>query len=230
MHGITYICKQPKPFLRMKRLLLLAMLLLSPALVLAAEPAAAPLPKPKIPFQKQHEVRLSAGAWPTITDISQPYFINNIDRTRIYESPTYATGAFTLSYDFRFMKWFDLGLAVSYYGEFNTAYSNIDRSKLGNQAMQFISVMPVVRFTWLNRPLVRMYSSLGLGMLVKTGNSFSGLHQYNFRETEWSAQFSPFGIAVGRALFGYVEVGIGMHGTLIAGIGYRFNSQKAPKQ
>lgn len=210
----------------MKRLLLLAMLLLLPSLIRAAEPGAAPLQKPKIPFQKQHEVRLSAGAWPTTTDLSLPYFINKIDRTRIYESPTYATGAFTLSYDYRFKRWFDLGLAVSYYGEFNTAYSNIDRSKLGNQEMQFISVMPVIRFTWLNRPLVRMYSSLGIGMTVKTESRFAGLQRRHSRETVLSAHATLFGIAVGRALFGYAEVGAGMQGALIAGIGYRFNAQK----
>lgn len=214
----------------MKRLLLLAILLLSPSLILAAEPGAAPLQKPKIPFQKQHEVRLSAGAWPTTTDLSLPYFINKIDRTRIYESPTYATGAFTLSYDYRFKRWFDLGVALGYYGEFGSTYSNVDNSKIGNNSSQYISIMPVVRFTWLNRPWVRMYSSLGVGMVVKTGSTYSGLKQYRFNETGWCAQFSPFGISVGRALFGYAEVGVGMHGALIVGIGYKFNSQKAPKQ
>lgn len=216
----------------MKRLLALLALLMLPALSSADEPTEVKVPKPKIDFQKQHELRFSGGAFPTMGDIaSYPYWIGNtIDGTRSYNGPTYASGCYTLSYDFRFKKWFDLGVALGYYGEFGSKYSNVDNSKIGNNSSQYISVMPVVRFTWLNRPWVRMYSSLGVGMVFNTYSTYSGLKQYRFNETGWCAQFSPFGIAVGRALFGYAEVGVGIHGALIVGIGYRFNSQKAPKQ
>ena len=159
----------------MKRLLALLALLILPAVSSADEPTEVKVPKPKIDFQKQHELRFSGGAFPTMGDIaSYPYWIGNtINGTRSYNGPTYASGCYTLSYDFRFKKWFDLGVALSYYGEFGSKYSNVDNSKIGNNSSQYISVMPVVRFTWLNRPWVRMYSSLGVGMVFAVASLLS---------------------------------------------------------
>ena len=176
------------------------------------------------PFVRQHELRLTAGAYPLMPylsfenvgcDADRPAFFDRTHRGSIYTS-----GVWTLAYDYRFRKWFDLGLSVSYYGEYCRSYSNLDSSFVGRDRIHAITVMPVARFTWLNRKWVRMYSSLGLGATF--GFGCIDRETDCFSDTTVAFQFTPVGISVGRSLFGFAEIGLGAQGALMMGIGYKF--------
>ena len=82
--------------------------------------------------------------------------------------------------------------------------------------------MPVIRFAWVNRGMVQLYSGLGLGAT------------YEFYENTLTSEIQGFGvaydvtffgIAVGRNWFGYLDIGAGNRGILRAGIGCRFNKK-----
>lgn len=206
----------------MKKLLLLIFLLTAlPAVLAAQEEMPA---RRQEPFVQQHELRLTAGAYPFM-----PYQLFertgcDADRSallgRTHRGPIYTSGVWTLAYDYRFRKWFDLGLAVSYYGEYCRSYSNLDSSFVGRDRIHAVTVMPVARFTWLNRKWVRMYSSLGLGATFGFGCLDRGTDC--FSATSVALQFTPVGISVGRSLFGFAEIGFGAQGALMMGIGYKF--------
>lgn len=85
--------------------------------------------------------------------------------------------------------------------------------------------MPVVRFTWLNRRWVRMYTSLGLGATFATGVDYE---TERFNDDLFAFQFTPIGISVGRSLFGFAEVGVGAQGALMMGVGYKFKPKNKP--
>ncbi|MDE5708845.1 MAG: hypothetical protein K2I32_05310 [Alistipes sp.] len=174
------------------------------------------------PFVRQHELRLTVGAYPLM-----PYLAGSgcdaehafgFDRT--HRGPVYTSGAWSLSYDYRFKKWFDLGLMLGYYGEYSTSYNNRNPSLTNRNRAHYLTIMPVARFTWVNTRWVRMYSALGLGATVGFGHdAYEGTRLH---DATLALQCTPVGIAVGRSLFGFAEVGLGAQGVLMMGVGYKF--------
>ncbi|MDE6569927.1 MAG: hypothetical protein K2K43_04825 [Alistipes sp.] len=211
----------------MKKLSLLLFLLTALPTVLAAQEAIPACNRAQ--FVPQHELRLTAGAYPLLPYINTWHGCDAdhpAGFSRTHRGPVYTSGVWSLAYDYRFRKWFDLGLAFSYYGEYSTSYNNSDFSFAARNRSHAITVMPVARFTWLNRRWVRMYSSLGLGATFAFGELDHNTDY--FRETSAALQFTPIGISVGRSLFGFAEIGLGAQGTLMLGIGYQFNPKHAP--
>lgn len=208
------------------KLLTLLLLLACTAPLAARERESARESKDARPaFTPQHEIRLAAGAWPLMSGF-MPYDYGSASRYDTYRGPMYTSGAWSLSYAYRFKKWLDFGGYVAYWGKYGSTSSNIDNTLLSRDRLHRISVVPVVRFTWLNRPMVRLYSSIGMGIVFGT---FSG----NFRESagrpSFTGQYTPIGIAVGRSFFGFAELGCGSQGTMMLGIGYRFNDKHAER-
>lgn len=190
---------------------------------------AAALPVRAQEFAKQHELRLAAGFTPL------DLHIDNFDRSGgtfagsylQYKGPTYTTGtSWALSYGFRFTKWFDLSLSAIYFGQYADIRSNIDNSLIMHDRNHMFTLMPAARFTWLNRNLVRLYSSVALGLTFDSGVYDCTSGSRRWRGTDPAFQLVPVGIAVGRQIFGFAEIGIGMQGVAVVGIGYRFNSGK----
>ena len=86
------------------------------------------------------------------------------------------------------------------------------------------TVTAKVKFYWLNRKWVRMYSSVGAGVGVCRTNLLS----QDVEDSETyvtTTRFTPdiclVGLTVGRNLYGRIEWGT-LYGGLTAGIGYRF--------
>lgn len=213
----------------MKKILFLLLLLpaIPTALSAQEEPAAV---RRREPFVRQHELRLTAGAYPIIPSSHQFLWWGYRDEMifpprNIHHNPVYTSGAWSLSYDYRFKKWFDLGLTLGYYGEYTDSYSNKDLSFVRHNRIHFVTVMPLLRFTWLNRKWVRMYTTIGLGATFGTGTDFDG---EKFSEDTAAFQFTPIGISVGRSLFGFAEVGLGAQGVLMMGVGYKFKPKNKP--
>ena len=69
------------------------------------------------------------------------------------------------------------------------------------------------RFQWLNRDIVKMYSSLGLGAMTAFGLV---KESFFFYDATW------VGLAVGEKVYGYFEFGGGASGVARAGMGVRF--------
>ena len=205
----------------MKKLPFLLFLLLAalPTLLPAQEQMLV-IPKREF-FVRQHELRLTAGAYPLIpymnrwTSCDQDFSFD-----RLHRGAVYASGSWSLAYDYRFTKWFDLGAVVNYYGEYSKLYGRDGWTLAGRDRTHYVSVMPLVRFTWLNRKWGRMYSSTGLGLTIEYGEYG---HASSYRDVLVAFQFTPIGISVGRSLFGFAEVGAGVQGALMMGIGYKFN-------
>ena len=85
-------------------------------------------------------------------------------------------------------------------------------------------LVPTVRFTYLNRPIVRLYSSIGVGVgfCRERTRNVEGYIENNQHETFCPAQITLLGVSVGRRLFGFAELSTGSLGVCTAGIGYRF--------
>lgn len=90
-----------------------------------------------------------------------------------------------------------------------------------------ITFMPEVRFTWLNRSIVQLYSGLGVGATYAHYDREYTKSYDAITASRWGVAFDVtfIGIAVGRKWFGYVDIGAGNRGTISGGFGYRFNNK-----
>lgn len=185
------------------------------------------------PFTPDHEFRLGVGAYPLIYDISESKYptygfqsndlSHTYDRNLIYAGPEYVTGSLSLGYVYNIKRWLSAGATVSYYGRYRTYYDRITDARLGSHNMHNISITPTVRFTYLNRKYVSLYSSVGLGLGVCTvSGNVEGVGR-EATELFFTGHITPFGVSAGNKVFGFAEVlGLGNQGAFVIGVGYKF--------
>ena len=189
-------------------------------------------------FEKSHYVNLSIGD-ATIASIiygTRSIFFS-YDYEPIYHTynlfdpdyklgPKYATGSITASYYYRFKSWFWLGTNLSYTGFTQNYYDSFTRVRLGTNTNHVITVLPTVRFSYLNKQYVTLYSEIAFGL------TYNYQRQYN---QTVKSQFLPawqttlIGVSAGKNLYGFAELGSGLRGIAIVGIGYRLPNKNHKK-
>lgn len=150
------------------------------------------------------------------------YSLQDFEFSKIYADAEYYTGVYSLNYSYRFNRTVSFGAALSYAGVTRRYRSIADDSSAGGDNRHFFSVMPLLRLYWLNSRYVSLYSSVGLGVTVERDVEKFGNRRLVHNEILFAGQFSPFGITVGKRLYGFAEFGVGTQGVIIGGIGYRF--------
>jgi hypothetical protein len=132
-----------------------------------------------------------------------------------YDGPTYMTGNFIAEINFLKRKRWAFSVAFAANGVWKDCHDPMTEAKLGRISGFSATVMPQVRFNWINREVLKVYSSLGLGLTVGS---------FDDRSESWgSFQLGLLGIQVGRRFFVFGEAGCGMlYMGGKAGIGYRF--------
>ena len=177
------------------------------------------------PYKTKHEFSIR---WGTNYDFYEShdyyyYWWSPLDR---YNSGKHHLGnkicteSITLSYAREMKRWLTLSINSSYYGVFQDERENSSDKITNKYRKHRISVYPMVRFTYLNRPMIRLYSSVGLGLGLTT-EGWSNDSSYD-NETHLDGQLTFFGISVGKKLFVSSEIGLGAMGYLNMGVGYRF--------
>lgn len=173
----------------------------------------------------KHEVRLGIAYNPYTPHDYAP----NFDwRDYPYDLPENSTLGktrwFTVNADYGYwpLRWLYIGGVASWSGGFGRVSSAVDHSRIGCYNYHSLSLMPIVRFGWLNRSIVQLYSGVGVAAMLAIYEPT--LHGRT--ESRWGVGFDVtfIGITVGREWFGYLDIGAGCRGTISAGIGYRFNS------
>lgn len=176
--------------------------------------------KEALPFR--YEVRLGWSGFPTNDDnnfsgYNDSYFGDTSisDIFGDYDGPTYMTGNFMAEFGFHFRKWFTLSVGVAANGIWKDVYDSQTDLRKGRENGMTMTLMPQARFTWMRKDIYNMYSSIGVGL---TGGGFEGRSDMHL-----AAQCIPFGITIGRRIFGFAEIGFGTiyNGGMI-GLGYRF--------
>ena len=123
------------------------------------------------------------------------------------------TPSFPINFDVSFMyfpkAWLSVGLAL---GNDSLLFFNSSRK---------VALTPCVRFHWLRKEIITLYSGLGYSIVVPY--LFSG----NTAGRRWYEDFqvNPVGITFGRSVFGFAELGFGARQIippLRLGVGYRF--------
>ena len=138
------------------------------------------------------------------------------DLYRDNDGPLYTTGSISAEFSWLFKDWFTFSLTTAANISWQNSFDPVTQERSGTQTGGLLYVVPQYRFNWVRRDLVKMYSSIGVGGLV-------GKDMDNDFVIFPAAQLNPIGIEIGRKVFGFCELGVGMMYTgAMAGVGFRF--------
>jgi hypothetical protein len=156
---------------------------------------------------------------------NQPYY-----NMSVYQGATKTTGVFSLSYFYNMPNpRFSFGATLSYSG-FNTGiFNRVDDSKAGNTKSHNFAITPMVRYSWLSKEKLRLYSGIGWSFYAEKVNAEmeakASLSAVKQKETHYDNAFmiTPIGISFGKELFVFGELNWGGRaGNIVGGVGYRF--------
>lgn len=178
------------------------------------------------PAGTRHEIRISAG---------MPVRLRIFNAGRFwggdclwYPGSLRATPNIGLSYMYRFHRGLSFGMTLSYSGAFQKTYYLFDDRVRAERERHTMALTPVVRFEWLRRRSVRLYSSLGLGLQYRYEREKAGGSD---RNSAWdfrcraSYDVTLLGMSFGRKFFGFWELGPSTAGAIKGGFGYRFGER-----
>jgi len=153
------------------------------------------------------------------------------------------TPVVSLDYHYRAAKWFWLGLSAGYSFMKEKLYPGNVVSPDGfhwDCKEHHFLIMTSLRFSYLNRPHVTLYSGLAVGVLINRGNRYYGDLSTlpEFVPAAWgflpaelpdhtsaasAFQLTAFGVKAGaKHWFGSFEAGVGIKGLVNLGVGYEF--------
>ena len=138
------------------------------------------------------------------------------------------TPVFSLDYHYRASKWFWLGLTTGYNLYEEKGYGKPEHLTWKYKEHHFL-IMPSLRFSYLNRPHLTLYSGLSVGLYIKHGREYrdddllirpiTTDHNRVFS----AFQLTAFGLKAGaKHWFGSFEAGFGIKGFANLGVGYEF--------
>ncbi len=158
-------------------------------------------------------------AFPTI--LGEP--IDGVSPTKQIFTPV-----FSLDYHYRASKWFWLGLTAGYNLYKEKGYGEPENLTWQYKEHHFL-IMPSLRFSYLNRPHLTLYSGLSVGLYIKHGREYRDDDCLIWPITTdhnrvFSAfQLTAFGLKAGaKHWFGSFEAGFGIKGIVNFGVGYEF--------
>ncbi len=182
---------------------------------------------------------------PTGVMLFDRYFVfvypNGMEPNRSWRNEDFfSTPVFSIGYHYRVAKWFWLGLSLSiaYYRDPEKIQNGSDFIASCNREFYSVAFMPEVRFSYLNRPHVTLYSALSVGFAQFFGtedcyNVTYPEHRHPWLSGEINGDYTPtqfstlhvtlFGVKAGwKHLFGSLELGAGYKGLGSVGVGYEF--------
>lgn len=152
-----------------------------------------------------------------------------------YYGPVTTSGTITADISFRVSNWFAVGADLGYAHYGNTLYSGITSQPKKKRSGSALYAIPTIRFIYLDKRGVRLYSALGLGVGKYLGfdnlvYSYSITYEGGVTRTytddrtlKLEGQATLFGVEWGKSFFAFGEVGAGtMFTGLRGGVGYRF--------
>lgn len=181
----------------------------------------------------KHEFKLEVSGFITMRRFQLPigHIPNGAERsyTSVHDLmyPIISAG-----YHYRVTPWFWIGVSTnySYYSKdihIRQSHELFDISVEGKKGYHLWGIMPDIRFSYLNRPHLTLYSALSVGINLHIPGKYEGNEMYQDYYPDplvySNFQVTLFGVkAGGKHWFGSFELGAGYRGIATAGVGYEF--------
>lgn len=149
-------------------------------------------------------------------DYTLPYDISEF-------TPVSSCGSFIIGFDANVSKIVSIGFDFSYIPLNYTGKMSDSVHTTMNYKDNVLSGMIKLQLNYINKPMVRAYSGLSLGVSYifssVTDNKNISLSTKTIRP---AGQFTLMGIRVGKKLGGFGEFGFGTNGVVVVGVNYKF--------
>jgi hypothetical protein len=146
-----------------------------------------------------------------------------------YESDPQSAGAFFLGYQRKINKVISVGFQFAFMNLHHTAqYYNSDLdSTVGPYKFtdNLLSGISKINFTYLQLPILQMYSGISIGISVDFGSAEIEGTKYTDKKLYPAGQITLMGLRVGRAFGGFAEFGFGSNGIINVGLNYKFGKE-----
>ncbi len=179
---------------------------------------------------ERHSIQLGIGDHITVFNNFNRGFsssLNNQDWFRPDNDIFYQTetAAFMASYAYALKPWMQLGATMLYAGAYDDVVYRPTGDKIAPARQHVFAVMPDVKFEYLRRKHITLYSGASLGIAAAHSSGYDLVPNNEILE-KWqyaaAYQLTFFGLRVGNRVFGTTEVGYGYKGYINAGVGFRF--------
>lgn len=99
-----------------------------------------------------------------------------------------------------------------------------DDTKAGDRTRTYFTLMPAIKYSWVNNDHFAFYSKLAVGgtLMNEKGNNDDVKKSENDSKLYFAFQVSALGIEFGGKLRGFLELGAGEQGIALAGLKYKF--------
>lgn len=100
-----------------------------------------------------------------------------------------------------------------------------NKVKIGDRARNYFTVMPSVKYYWVNKTHFGFYSKAAVGVMFASYKSNNDVNHTSDSDTDinFTGQVSPVGFEGGALQYrGFLEAGFGEQGIVLAGFRYRF--------
>lgn len=179
------------------------------------------------PYPK-HEFSIGIGYYTTHSNLGGTP-VMELDKS--IPAHEYNSGKYTLSgeretvsidlgYHHHLFKQWSVGIQAAWQQNYRHKYDIISNEKRGSCRIHNFTLMASCRYYYSITPLEQFYSGLSVGTEDRINRSFY--------DTDFNHRIKPivhvtlFGAMVGKRLYGYAELGVGVLGVLRCGAGYRF--------
>ena len=143
-----------------------------------------------------------------------PTASEKLAKYRYYTTPTYMIPPIAFEYSYYVNKWLEVGGKATFTALYNEVRNIDTEERLYSNGSYGVSLILNVRFDYLRREHIQLYSAVGAGLAARFA--------YNRGILTPMYDFTCFGISVGKSFYGFAEIGGGLSGSVRAGIGYRF--------
>ena len=102
--------------------------------------------------------------------------------------------------------------------------ARVSGHEYGDKTSTYITVMPAVKFNWLQKKNFGLYSKLAAGITLQnvTFEEDDTDKTYTEKQTFFNFQASLLGIEVGNKVCGFAELGFGEQGIIMGGVRCKF--------
>ncbi len=163
------------------------------------------------------------------TNLSTRYFAYDeysfgSDNSNLITTNTLQTPSINLGFTYKLSRRITLGGIVTYAQSNYVKSATYDNAIVNDDRLSYVGIAPRIRFDWLNRKNVTLYSSFALGVgFISERDRTSGNLSHS---TTGYAEATYIGIKVGRALFGFADLSSSSTGAMRIGVGYNLKSKK----
>ena len=170
-------------------------------------------------YENKHEIAIAYGGGSTSDGLDAYETIG----TAIVTAGTATTnnekhfGSISAEYFYKTKPWLGIGAILAYGNSTSDLY--IGKTKSGKYKNNYYTLMPAVKFDWLRREHIGLYSKVALGATLRAESS----DDKSDSEVHVNWQLSALGFEFGSPAFrGFVELGFGEQGIALAGLRYKF--------